>query len=416
MIINFLLTVTLLYSAFIGFDINTNTNSNILTLSDNKFILGNENLLSKNSDMISGKNVGLIVNSSSVTSNGDFFPDLLSKKSNVTKIFTPEHGLRGNDRNEDYIDEVTGIQIVSLYGSKKKPTAHDLFDTDGLVYDIQDVGARFYTFINTMFYCMEAANENNKEFIVCDRPMIPDPNYVDGFMLDDGEESFVGMLHIPIAYGMTCGELAKFINDEYFGGKCKLSVVQMDNYTRDTKYESLNLPWIKPSPNIYFPSSAVSYLGTCLFEGTNFAEGRGTDKPFEYVGAPYCDGKLLADELNSLKLNGVTFESISFTPGTIASNSNPPKFVGENCEGVYIKVTDEKSFEPVKAGLAVMYASNKLFPGFQINKNKFIDKLAGTSMLREMLNNGSSYEQIKGSYYSDLQQFKSIRDNYLIYK
>ncbi|MCB0726877.1 MAG: DUF1343 domain-containing protein [Ignavibacteriae bacterium] len=416
MIINFLLTVTLLYSAFIGFDINTNTNSNILTLSDNKFILGNENLLSKNSDMISGKNVGLIVNSSSVTSNGDFFPDLLSKKSNVTKIFTPEHGLRGNDRNEDYIDEVTGIQIVSLYGSKKKPTANDLYDTDVLVYDIQDVGARFYTFINTMFYCMEAANENNKEFIVCDRPMIPDPNYVDGFMLDDGEESFVGMLHIPIAYGMTCGELAKFINDEYFGGKCKLSVVQMDNYTRDTKYESLNLPWIKPSPNIYFPSSAVSYLGTCLFEGTNFAEGRGTDKPFEYVGAPYCDGKLLADELNSLKLNGVTFESISFTPGTIASNSNPPKFVGENCEGVYIKVTDEKSFEPVKAGLAVMYASNKLFPGFQINKNKFIDKLAGTSMLREMLNNGSSYEQIIGSYYSDLQQFKSIRDNYLIYK
>ncbi|HMQ68765.1 MAG TPA: DUF1343 domain-containing protein [Ignavibacteria bacterium] len=416
MIINFLLTAALFYSAFIGFDINTNKKSIGYTLSDNKFILGNENLLSKNSDLISGKSVGLIVNSSSVTSSGDFFPDMLSKKSNLTKIFTPEHGLRGNDRNEDYIDEVTGIQIVSLYGAKKKPTANDLYDTDVLVYDIQDVGARFYTFINTMFYCMEAAYENEKGFIVCDRPMIPNAEYVDGFMLQNGEESFVGMLHIPIAYGMTCGELAKFINDEYFAGKCRLSVVTMDNYTRDTKYESLDLPWIKPSPNIYFPSSAVSYLGTCLFEGTNFAEGRGTDKPFEIVGAPYCDGNLLANELNALNLNGVTFESISFTPGTIASNSNPPKFVGEICEGVYIKVTNEKTFEPVKAGLAVMYAANKLFPGFQINKNKFIDKLAGSSQLREMLNNGSSYDQIIESYSSDLQQFRAVRENYLIYK
>ena len=294
MIIKFAITIALFISVYSGSLINSNTKKVESSIAENKFILGNENLLSKNSDLISGKSIGLIVNSSSVTSNGDFLPDLLSKKSNVTKIFTPEHGLRGNDRNEDYIDEVTGIQIVSLYGSKKKPEASDLYDTDVLVYDIQDVGARFYTFINTMFYCMEAAYENNKEFIVCDRPMIPNAEYVDGFMLEDGQESFVGMLHIPIAYGMTCGELAKFINDEYFEGKCRLTVVQMDNYTRDTKYESLNLPWIKPSPNIYFPSSAVSYLGTCFFEGTNFAEGRGTDKPFEYVGAPYCDGKLLA--------------------------------------------------------------------------------------------------------------------------
>lgn len=415
MTINFFLTIVLIFSSFAGYDHYTNINSNGIIISDSKFVLGNENLLSKNTDLISGKSIGLIVNSSSVTSNGDFLPDLLSKNSNVTKIFTPEHGLRGNDRNEDYVDEVTGIQIVSLYGSKKKPDASDLYDTDALVYDIQDVGARFYTFINTMFYCMEAAYENEKEFIVCDRPMIPNAEYADGFMLDDGQESFVGMLHIPIAYGMTCGELAKFINDEYFEGKCRLTVVQMDNYSRDTRYESLNLPWIKPSPNIYFPSSAVSYLGTCLFEGTNFAEGRGTDKPFEYVGAPYCDGKLLADELNSLNLNGVKFESISFTPGTIASNSNPPKFVGENCQGVYIKVTNEKTFEPVKAGLAVLYAANKLFPEFQINENNFIDKLAGTSDLRTMLNDGRSYDEITGSYSNNLEQFKSVRKKYLIY-
>ena len=383
---------------------------------EDQFILGNENLLKNKSEVLSGKNTALITNKSGVMSDGTLFLDELVKNANVRKIFTPEHGLRGDDRDENFTDENTGLPVISLYGNNKMPAKTDLEDIDVLVYDIQDVGARFYTFINTMFYCMQAANENNIEFVVCDRPMMPNGNYVDGFMLDDGQESFVGMIDIPIAYGMTCGELALYINTEYFGDACKLKVIKMENYSRETDYQSLNLPWVKPSPNIYYPSSALTYLGTCLFEGTNFSEGRGTDKPFEYVGAPYCDGNALAEEMNSLGLNGVTFESIDFVPTTITSPSNPPKYVGENCSGVYIKVTDKNSFEPVKTGIAFLVSLNKLFSGFEIKTNKFLDKLAGTDRLRLAVLNGYTTNEIVSGYQQELQDFKELRKKYLIYK
>ena len=383
---------------------------------EDQFILGNENLLKNKSEVLSGKKTALITNKSGVMSDGTLFLDELVKNANVRKIFTPEHGLRGDDRDENFTDENTGLPVISLYGNNKMPVKTDLEDVDVLVYDIQDVGARFYTFINTMFYCMQAANENNIEFVVCDRPLMPYGNYVDGFMLDDGQESFVGMIDIPIAYGMTCGELALYINTEYFGDACKLKVIKMENYSRETDYQSLNLPWVKPSPNIYYPSSALTYLGTCLFEGTNFSEGRGTDKPFEYVGAPYCDGNALAEEMNSLGLNGVTFESIDFVPTTITSPSNPPKYVGENCSGVYIKVTDKNSFEPVKTGIAFLVSLNKLFSGFEIKTNKFLDKLAGTDRLRLAVLNGYTTNEIVSGYQQELQDFKELRKKYLIYK
>lgn len=383
---------------------------------ENNFRLGNEVLISRFRSMLLNKKIGLITNKSGVTQDGKLFLDALSKEFNVTKVFSPEHGLRGDDNESDFTDPVTGIPVVSLYGSKKKPDSADLENTDVLVYDIQDVGARFYTFINTMFYCIESAVENNKEVIVCDRPLIPFGKYTDGFMLDSEVSSFVGMINVPIAYGMTCGELANFINGEYFQNKCKLNIAMMENYSHGTDYVSLNLPWIKPSPNIYYPSSAVSYLGTCLFEGTNFSEGRGTDRPFEYVGAPYCDGDILADEMNKFNLNGVSFERITFTPTIITSPSNPPKYVGELCKGVFINVTDKNSFEPVKTGIALLVTLNKLFPEFEIKKNNFIDKLAGTSALRKMIVSGKSYQEIIDSYRNQLEIFRTRRDNYLLYK
>jgi len=383
---------------------------------ENNFRLGNEVLISRFQSMLVNKKIGLITNKSGVTQDGKLFLDALSKEFNVTKIFSPEHGLRGDDNESDFTDPVTGIPVVSLYGSKKKPDSADLENTDVLVYDIQDVGARFYTFINTMFYCIESAVENNKEVIVCDRPLIPYGRYTDGFMLDDEVSSFVGLINIPIAYGMTCGELANFINGEYFQSKCKLNIAMMENYSHGTDYGSLNLPWIKPSPNIYYPSSAVSYLGTCLFEGTNFSEGRGTERPFEYVGAPYCDGDILANEMNNLNLKGVSFESITFTPSVITSPSNPPKYVGELCKGVFINVTDKNLFEPVKTGIALLVTLNKLFPGFEIKKNNFIDKLAGTTALRTMIVSGNSYEEITDSYKDNLKIFSFKRENYILYK
>ena len=383
---------------------------------ENNFRLGNEVLISRFQSMLVNKKIGLITNKSGVTQDGKLFLDALIKEFNVTKIFSPEHGLRGDDNESDFTDPVTGIPVVSLYGSKKKPDSADLENTDVLVYDIQDVGARFYTFINTMFYCIESAVENNKEVIVCDRPLIPYGRYTDGFMLDSEISSFVGMINIPIAYGMTCGELANFINGEYFQSKCKLNIAMMENYSHGTDYGSLNLPWIKPSPNIYYPSSAVSYLGTCLFEGTNFSEGRGTERPFEYVGAPYCDGDILANEMNNLNLKGVSFESITFTPTVITSPSNPPKYVGELCKGVFINVTDKNLFEPVKTGIALLVTLNKLFPGFEIKKNNFIDKLAGTTALRTMIVSGNSYEEITDSYKDNLKIFSLKRENYILYK
>ncbi|MBK6773525.1 MAG: DUF1343 domain-containing protein [Ignavibacteria bacterium] len=383
---------------------------------ENNFRLGNEVLISRFQSMLVNKKIGLITNKSGVTQDGKLFLDALSKEFNVTKIFSPEHGLRGDDNESDFTDPVTGIPVVSLYGSKKKPDSADLENTDVLVYDIQDVGARFYTFINTMFYCIESAVENNKEVIVCDRPLIPYGRYTDGFMLDEEVSSFVGLINIPIAYGMTCGELANFINGEYFQSKCKLNIAMMENYSHGTDYGSLNLPWIKPSPNIYYPSSAVSYLGTCLFEGTNFSEGRGTERPFEYVGAPYCDGDILANEMNNLNLKGVSFESITFTPTVITSPSNPPKYVGELCKGVFINVTDKNLFEPVKTGIALLVTLNKLFPGFEIKKNNFIDKLAGTTALRTMIVSGNSYEEITDSYKDNLKIFSFKRENYILYK
>ena len=383
---------------------------------ENNFRLGNEVLISRFQSMLVNKKIGLITNKSGVTQDGKLFLDALIKEFNVTKIFSPEHGLRGDDNESDFTDPVTGIPVVSLYGSKKKPDSADLENTDVLVYDIQDVGARFYTFINTMFYCIESAVENNKEVIVCDRPLIPYGRYTDGFMLDEEVSSFVGLINIPIAYGMTCGELANFINGEYFQSRCKLNIAMMENYSHGTDYSSLNLPWIKPSPNIYYPSSAVSYLGTCLFEGTNFSEGRGTERPFEYVGAPYCDGDILANEMNNLNLKGVSFESITFTPTVITSPSNPPKYAGELCKGVFINVTDKNLFEPVKTGIALLVTLNKLFPGFEIKKNNFIDKLAGTSDLRTMIVSGNSFEEITDSYKDNLKIFGFKRENYILYK
>lgn len=407
---SFILIISLLFANLIFLK-----SEEINSRSENKFRLGNEVLINNNPDFIKGKDLGLIVNNSSVLSDGTHLMDALSGEFNVKKVFSPEHGLRGNDLNDDYYDDRTGIYVISLYGNKKKPSPEDLSGLDIMIYDIQDVGARFYTYINTLYYCMESCYENDKEIIVCDRPMIQNPEYTEGFMLERSQSSFVGMLDIPIVYGMTCGELAEFINAEYFEGKCRLKVIKMENYSRNTDYGSLNLPWIKPSPNLYFPSSAVAYAGTCLLEGTNFSEGRGTDKPFEYVGAPYCSGDLLADEMNSLNLEGVTFESINFTPASVTSPSNPPKYVNENCGGIFIKVTDKKLFQPVKTGIALLYVLKKNFPEFEIKKNNFLDKLAGTETLRIMLNENADLNEILSGYSGELNSFRSKREKYLLY-
>lgn len=378
-----------------------------------EFKLGNETLL-QGLEQLQGKKVAVITNQTGITSKGNHILDeLLQRGVNIVKIFTPEHGIRGDEAYSGK-DDKTGLPIISLYGEKLKPSKQDLGDVDVLIYDIQDVGARFYTYTSTLLHCIEAAHSNQKKIIVCDRPIILNPDYVDGFILDDRFQSFVGKIPTPVCYGMTCGELALFIADKLYGAKEIVSVSRMQGYFRTMNYDSLKLNWVKPSPSMFTSTTALCYPATCFLEGTNVSEGRGSEKPFEYFGAPWCSGDKLASELNSFNLEGVLFEEITFTPSEKIS-AYPPKFFNQKCNGVYIKVIDKRKFEPVKTGIAILYCLNKNYKKFGFSKNNFIDFLAGTDRLRQMLNAGSSYEVIIKSWEVDVEIFSQIRKQFLLY-
>jgi uncharacterized protein YbbC (DUF1343 family) len=378
------------------------------------FKLGNETLL-ENLGILKGKRAALITNQTGVDSKGNFFLDvLINRKVNVVKIFSPEHGIRGNENYDTNVDILTGVPIISIYGAKTAPSPDELADVDVIIYDIQDVGARFYTYTSTLHDCMASAIANSKQMIICDRPVIINPDYVDGFMLDTLFKSFVGTIPAPVCYGMTCGELALYMDKECFAESQLITVSKMDDYSRDVQYVTLDLPWIKPSPNMFTLWTAASYPASCFIEGTNVSEGRGTPKPFEYIGAPWVDGDKLANELDNYGFEGVTFNPVKFTPSQLIS-SNIPKYYNEECSGIFINVTDRKRFEPVKTGVAILVSLKKLFQDFQFNKNNFIDKLAGTDRLRIMVEEGSSVQKIVNSWQDELNNFKEKRQKVLLY-
>lgn len=417
---SFVFEITAIWRIFIiaacFFSININCHSN--TQGDyqkdehTKFRLGNEVLLERSGEY-KDKRIGVLTNQTGILSDGTHIIDaMLGKGLNVVKIFSPEHGIRGD---EIYAEtDKTGLPVISLYNGKVKPSKNDLKDVDIIVYDIQDVGARFYTYTSTLYYIIEAAIENDKQLIVCDRPMIINSGYTGGFLLEPRLESFVGKIPTPAAYGMTCGELALFLNAEVFSGSAKTEILKMEKYNRLTDYNTLGLSWVKPSPSMFYPSTAVCYIATCLLEGTNVSEGRGTDKPFEYFGAPWLISELTAGELNSYNFEGVMFEPVTFTPSEKIS-AYPPKFFNKLCNGVYIKVTDKNKFDAVKCGTAILIALYKNYPEFRFNKDNFIDKLAGTDRLRKLISGGSPLDEIVNSYNEELQSFRQIRSKYLLY-
>ena len=408
-------TAFLLFLLLFNFQKPQCCNPSFAGFRDNPFKPGDEVLLSSGIDEIKNKRVALLTNQTGILSNGTHIIDAMVEKGiNVVKIFSPEHGIRGDENYSDE-DEKTGIPVVSLYGDKNKPSNSDLSDVDILVYDIQDAGARFYTYTSTLNYAIQAASENNVKMIVCDRPIIINPAYVDGFMLEGGYKSFVGSIPTPVCYGMTCGELAGFLSSSNYPGGSPVKVIKMENYTHSTDYNSLNLKWVKPSPSMYTSATAVCYPAECFLEGTNVSEGRGTEKPFEYFGAPWLNSQAAADELNSYNLPGVKFEQITFTPSEKIS-SYPPKFFNTECNGVYLNVTDKNKFEAVKTGVAILAALHKLAPEFKFNKDNFIDKLAGTDKLRKMINAGNDYNSIISLWEDDLNSFKQQREKYLLYK
>ena len=349
----------------------------------------------------------MITNATGVDSNFESTIDILNDAVELTTLFAPEHGIRGaedaGDTVENGIDSKTGLPIYSLYGDTKQPTPEMLENVDILVYDIQDVGARFYTYISTMYYGMKAAAEKGIPFVVLDRPNPVSGNQVQGCVLEPDFESFVGITEIPQRYGLTCGELAEYMNVEDAIG-CDLQVIQMKSWDRDMYYEDTGLPcWVMPSPNLPTPDTAAVYSGTCLFEGTNVSEGRGTTRPFEMIGAPWIDGQQLADAMNAMSLDGIFFRAVSFTP-------TASKYENEVCQGVELQVIDRDKFDSVKTGVGLLYIIRDLYSDdFAYLETNSIDRLTGGSYIREgtysldelyqMFDDSSSQFQQKASAY-----------------
>ena len=378
---------------------------------ENRLKLGIERL-SEYRTIFAGKRVGLITNQTGIDAEGTPSAVLLSRSAQLTALFSPEHGIQGNEREGASIghssDPRTGLPVYSLYGNTKRPTPEMLKDIDILCFDIQDVGARFYTYISTMAYAMEECARHKKQFVVFDRPN-PIGGAVEGNMLELEYRSFTGYFPIVQRHGMTVGELALLFNTEY-GVHCDLTVIPMEGWNRETYFDELPLLWVPPSPNIPSPQTALVYAGVCLFEGTNLSVGRGTTMPFQYLGAPYIDAYRLADQLNRLGMAGVRFLPAFFTPSLSL-------YAGQLCGGVQIAVADRRSFAPVKTAVALFYELKRLYP------NKFTITNAGKKYCGLHLLTGCTQltdpSQTAQDYFirieKESRQFSGIRKQYLLY-
>ncbi|MDF2634137.1 MAG: hypothetical protein K0R78_1011 [Pelosinus sp.] len=361
-----------------------------------------------------GKRVGLITNSTGMNSNFQSSVDVLHKKTNLVALFSPEHGIRGavkaGDAVNTSIDVKTQLPIYSLYGATKKPTAEMLADIDVLAFDIQDVGARSYTYIYTMAYAMQACKELGKTMVIFDRPNPIGGTQVEGNLIKPGFESFIGMYPIPIRHGMTVGELAKLFNSEFSIG-CDLVVIEMTGWKRDMHFDETHLPWVMTSPNIPTPNTALVYPGTGIFGGTTISEGVGTTRPFEFVGAPWLDAYELAEKMTALQLPGVIFRPAYFTP-------NFGLYQNEACAGVQLHVVDKKNFLAVKTGISLLYTiqemSGEKFSFKRNGKNESsIDLVTGDDSVRK---GTYSLNELYLLWEKEASQFKTMSKKYYLYQ
>lgn len=348
-----------------------------------------------------GKRVAVVANHTSVINAVHLVDTLVKLGINVEKIFSPEHGFRGNvpdgEEIKTEIDAKTGLKLVSLYGEHKKPTKADLQNIDIVIFDIQDVGVRFYTYISTLSYVMEACAENNVKLIVLDRPN-PNGFYIDGPVLQPEYTSFVGMHTVPMVYGMTIGEYALMVNGEGWlkgGVKCDLTIITCEGYTHDSRYK---LP-INPSPNLQDMTAVYLYPSLCLFEGTTLSIGRGTTNPFHVYGHPL------------LKSGNITFK-----PSPIAGISENPPLKGQLCYGVDVSSAAERIKNNGGIELSWLLESYKYLKNTAEFFNPFFNKLAGNSLLRDQIETGKTATEIKSSWEPDLEKFRLIRSKYLLYK
>ena len=340
-------------------------------------------LLSEKMELINGKSIGLVTNNSGLDHKGIPNYKQLMKRKNVDLkiIFSPEHGLFGEaaDGEEISYNQLEAFpEIISLYGGNRKPTFEQLSELDLIIYDIQDIGARFYTYISTLGLVMEAAAEANIKVIVLDRPNPINGIKIEGPILEVKNQSFVGYYPIPIRYGLTIGELAKMIIGENWINKApELEVIPLKNWDRSLWLDETNINWVKPSPNIPSLDIATIYPGMCLLEATNMNEGRGTNKPFKRFGAPWVNKNILNDSLNALNLPGVSFIPISYIPSDISGVAINPKYKNKVCNGVEIIINNRNNYNSVHTGFKVLMTLKKLYPNdFKIN-SKRMKKLWG---------------------------------------
>jgi len=368
---------------------------------------------------VKGKRVGLLTNQTGINRELVSTIRLFHEHAdiNLTALFAPEHGVKTNakegEKFSDFVHSSTGVTVYSLYGKSKKPTDAMMAEVDVIVFDMQDIGARYYTYIYTMAYMMEACARNGKNLFVLDRPNPIGGVEVEGNFIDHDYSSFVGLYPIPNRHGMTVGELASYFNEE-FSIHCDLVVVEMNGWKRESFFTDINLPWIPPSPNTTGLNMMLLYPGTCLIEGTNLSEGRGTTQPFEIVGAPFIDGEQLQDEVNALGLSGVRARALSFTP-------TYQKFTGELCEGIQLHINNRQTFKPLHAFVHVLAVIARLYPKelkfleYGSLKHPMFDLLAGNSNLRLALKNGT-VESYLQQCQRDTEAFLMKRQSYLRYR
>lgn len=390
-------------------------------------LTGLDHLLACPEKYLKGQTVGLVVNHTSIAKDARHSIERFhrDKKFVLKKLFAPEHGLYGVDQDMikigEAVDPISGLAIQSLYGKDApslSPRPEILDGLDNLVFDIQDIGARYYTFIYTMANCMAVCREAGVHMVVCDRPNPINGTHVEGNLVGEFWKSFVGQYPIPNRHGMTAGELAHLFNKQ-FGIDCDLTVVPLEGWKREMWQDQTGALWVPPSPNMPTLTTATVYPGMCLVEGTKLSEGRGTSLPFEQIGAPFIDAHRLAKNLQQEKLAGVMFRAQYFKPVF-------HKWGNRTCGGIHLHVTDRNRFKPFLTGLAVIRAVARLYPEeFEwrtepyefVSDRPAIDLLYGNSDFRESLikNEDLSWADIEDSWSGDLNAFKKMREGFLLY-
>ena len=388
-----------------------------------KTILGVERLLGEQAMLLKGARVGLVCNQASVDHHLRHAADLFheGKDFKLAALFGPQHGIRGDVQDNMVetahgIDRATGLPVFSLYSETREPTEEMLKDIDVMVFDMQDVGCRIYTFIYTLANCMRAAKKYGKRVIACDRPNPINGVSLEGNILEPDFASFVGQFPIPTRHGMTVCELARMFNEQ-FGIGCELEVVPMRGWSRELWLDETDAPWVLPSPNMPTLDSATVFPGTVHVEGTQLSEGRGTTRPFEFVGAPYIVAEEYASKLSQLGFAGVYFRSCGFRPTF-------QKHAGQTCGGVQAHVTDRSAFDSVMVGVALIKVAYDLYkdnfrwkePPYEYvyDKNPF-DVISGTDKLRALIERGRSLEEIERFLSEGRERFRQDREPFLLY-